>query len=135
MNGAGAVGAATTEPAEVIPGGDAVIDFVMDVVVAGGRPLPASAVACMTCPASMSDVCAARGIWDEVTGAVIEATVGRLVNVRCCGNGIVGGEIEDIGGSIGPVIRVGSALGDWRIVPFIVAGRAADSTAEWSIKL
>ncbi|HSL04591.1 MAG TPA: hypothetical protein VK901_13775 [Nitrospiraceae bacterium] len=131
MNGEGAVGAATTESIEGIPGGGAVIDFVMGVVVAGGMPLPASAVVCMTCPASMFDVCAARGIWDEVTGAVIEATVGRLVNVRCCGNGIVSGEIEDMGGPIGLVIRVGSALGDWRIVPCVGAGGAADSTAEW----
>ena len=71
MNGEGTVGAATTALVEIIPGRGAAIDFVMGIIV---------------------------------VGAVIEAMAGCLVNVRRCGNGIngiVGGEIKDMGGSIG----------------------------------
>jgi hypothetical protein len=44
--------------------------------------LSALDVACVTCPAAMPDVDAARGIWDEAAEAGIEETAGRLVNVR-----------------------------------------------------
>ena len=58
------------------------MDFVMGAVPVGVVPLVGSAVVCMTCPAAPSDVSAARGVRDEVAGAVIEAMAGRLVNVR-----------------------------------------------------
>ena len=82
MNGEGAVGAAAAEPVEVIPGRGAAIDFVMGAVAVGVVPLAVSAVVCVTCPAATPDVRAARGVWDEVAGAVIEAMAGCLVNVR-----------------------------------------------------
>jgi hypothetical protein len=81
-NGEGTVGATAAEPVEVIPGSGAAIDFVMGAVAVGVVPLVGSAVVCVTCPAAMPDVTAARGTWDEVAGAVIEAMAGRLVNVR-----------------------------------------------------
>ena len=81
-NGEGAVGATAAEPVEVIPGSGAAIDFVMGAVAVGVVPLVGSAVVCVTCPAATPDVTAARGTWDEVAGAVIEAMAGRLVNVR-----------------------------------------------------
>ena len=81
-NGGGAVGATEAEPVEVIPGRGAAIDFVMGAVAVGIVPLVGSAVVCVTCPAATPDVTAARGVWDEVAGAVIEAMAGRLANVR-----------------------------------------------------
>jgi hypothetical protein len=81
-NGEGAVGATAAEPIEVIPERGAAIDFVMGAVAVGVVPLVGSAVVCVTCPAATSDVSAARGVLDEVAGAVIEAMAGRLVNVR-----------------------------------------------------
>ena len=77
-----AVGATATEPVEDTPGRGAAIDFVMGAVAVGVVPLVGSAVVCVTCPAATSDVSAARGVWDEVAGTVIEAMAGRLVNVR-----------------------------------------------------
>jgi hypothetical protein len=53
----------------------------------------------------------------EAAGAVVEAMAGRLVNVRLCVNGMVGRETEVLGGPIGLVMRVGSELGGWSIVP------------------
>lgn len=81
-NGEGAIGATAAEPVEVIPGRGTAIDFVMGAVAIGVVPLVGSAVVCMTCPAATPDVSAARGVWDEVAGAVIEAMVGRLLKVR-----------------------------------------------------
>jgi len=80
--GEGAVGATAAEPVAVISGRGAAIDFVMGAVAVGVVPLVGSAVVCMTCPAATSDVSAARGVLDEVAGAVIEAMARRLVNVR-----------------------------------------------------
>ena len=81
-SGEGAVGATAAEPVEVIPGRGAAIDFVMGVVAVGVVPLLVSTVACVTCPAATPDVTAARGVWDEVSGAVAEAMAGCLANVR-----------------------------------------------------
>jgi hypothetical protein len=81
-NGEGAVGATAAEPVEVNPGRGAAIDFVMGAVAVGVVPLVGSAVVCMTCPAATPDLSVARGVWDEVVGAVIEAMAGRLVNGR-----------------------------------------------------
>ena len=116
-NEEGAVGATATEPVEVTPGRGAAIDFVEGAVAVGVVPLLVSAAVCVTCPAATPDVTAARGVWDEVAGAVIEATAGRLANVRRCVNGMVGRETDALGGPIGLVMRVGSALGGWNIVP------------------
>ncbi|RPH79815.1 MAG: hypothetical protein EHM80_06885 [Nitrospiraceae bacterium] len=82
MNGEEAVGAATTEPVEVISEGGAAIELAMEGVVVGGVPFSASEVARVAWPAAISDVDTARDIWEEVAGAVIEAMAGRLVNVR-----------------------------------------------------
>ena len=57
-------------------------DFVMGAVAVGVVLLAVSAVVCVTCPAATPDVGAARSVWDEVAGAVVEAMAGRLVNVR-----------------------------------------------------
>ena len=65
----------------------------------------------------MPDADAAGGVWDEVAGAVIVAMAGRLVNVRCCSGGMVGTETEFFDGSVWFVMRAGSGLGGWRIVP------------------
>jgi hypothetical protein len=54
----------------------------MGAVVVGVVPLVGSAVVCVTCPAAVPDVSAARSVWAEVAGAVVEVMVGRLVNVR-----------------------------------------------------
>ena len=80
--GEGAVGATAAEPVEVITGSGAPIDFVAGAVAVGVVPLLVSTVACVTCPAATPNVTAARSVWDEVPGAVIEATAGRLANVR-----------------------------------------------------
>lgn len=81
-NGEGAVGATAAEPVDITPGRGAAIDFVIGAVVVGVVPLVGSAVVCVTCPAAVPDVSAARSVWDEVAGAVVEAMAGRLVNVR-----------------------------------------------------
>jgi len=117
VNGEEVVGAATTGLVEVIPGGGAAIDFVTGVAAAGVVLLGVSAVVCVICPATTPDVITGVGVWDEVAGAVIEAMAGRLVNVRCCGDGMVGRETEFFGGSVWLVMRAGSGLGGWRIVP------------------
>lgn len=98
-NGEGEVGAAATEPVAVIPGRSAAVDLVMGAAAVGVVLLVLSAVVCVTCPAAMLDVTTALGGWDEVAGAVIEAMAGRLVNVRCCGDGMVVTETEFFGGS------------------------------------
>ncbi|MCI0426488.1 MAG: hypothetical protein L0Z46_00565 [Nitrospiraceae bacterium] len=54
----------------------------MGAVAVGVVPLAVSAVVCVTCLAATPDVRAARGVWDEVAGAVIEAMAGCLVNIR-----------------------------------------------------
>lgn len=82
MNGEGPVGAATTEPVEVIPEGGAAIECVRDSVVAGGVPFSASEVVRVAWLAAISDVGTVRNIWEEVSGVDIEAMAGRLVNVR-----------------------------------------------------
>ena len=81
-NGEEAVGATAAEPVEITPGRGAAIDFVTGAVAVGVVPLLVSAVVCVTCPAATPDATAARGVWDEVAGAVIEAMAGRLANVR-----------------------------------------------------
>jgi hypothetical protein len=81
-NGEGAVGATAAEPVEVTPGRGVAVDFVTGAVAVGVVPLLVSAVVCVTCPAATPDVSAARCVWDEVAGAVVEAMAGRLVNVR-----------------------------------------------------
>ena len=81
-NGERAVGATAAEPVDVTPGRGAAIDFVMGAVVVGVVPLVGSAVVCVTCPAAVPDVSAARSVWAEVAGAVVEVIAGRLVNVR-----------------------------------------------------
>jgi len=55
----------------------------MGAVAVGVVPLVGgSAVVCVTCPAAVPDVSAARSVWAEVAGAVVEVMAGRLVNVR-----------------------------------------------------
>ena len=81
-NGEGAVGATATEPVEVTPGRGAAIDFVAGAVAVGVVPLLVSAVVCVICPAATPGDSAARSVWDELAGAVVEAMAGRLVNVR-----------------------------------------------------
>ena len=111
------LGAAVAAPVEVTPGRGVAVDFVTGAVAVGIVPLLISTVVCVTCPAATPDVMAARGVWDEVAGAVIEAMAGRLADVRGCVNGMVGRETDALGGPIGLVMRVGSALGGWSIVP------------------
>jgi hypothetical protein len=111
------LGAAVATPVEVTPGRGVAVDFVTDAVAVGIVPLLISTVVCVTCPAATPDATAARGVWDEVAGAVIEAMAGRLANVRGCVNGMVGRETDALGGPIRLVMRVGSALGGWSIVP------------------
>jgi len=48
---------------------------------------------------------------------------------------MVGREAEVLGGSVGSVMRVGSPLVGWSRVPCVLAGGAADSMADRSIKL
>ena len=81
-NEKGAVGATATEPVEVTPGRGAAIDFVAGAIAVGVVPLLVSAVVCVICPAATPDDSAARSVWDELAGAVVEAMAGRLVNVR-----------------------------------------------------
>ncbi len=54
----------------------------MGAVVVEVVALVGSAVVCVTCPAAVTDVSAARSVWAEVAGAVVEVMAGRLVNVR-----------------------------------------------------
>ena len=77
-----AVGATAAAPVEVTAGSGAPDDFVMGAVAVGVVFLTVSAVVCVTCPAATPDVGAARSVWDEAAGAVIEAMAGRLANVR-----------------------------------------------------
>ena len=81
-NGEEAVGAAAAEPVEATPGRGAAFDFVMGAVAVGIVLLAVSAVVCVTCPAATPDVGAARSVWDEAAGAVVDAMAGRLANVR-----------------------------------------------------
>jgi hypothetical protein len=81
-NGVEAVGATAAEPVEVTAGSGAPDDFVIGAVAVGVVLLAVSAVVCVTCPAATPDVGAARSVWDEVTGTVVEAMAGRLANVR-----------------------------------------------------
>ncbi len=81
-NGEEAVGATAAEPVEITAGSGAPDDFVMGAVAVGVVLLAVSAVVCVTCPAATPDVSAARSVWDEAAGAVVEAMAGRLVNVR-----------------------------------------------------
>jgi hypothetical protein len=81
-NGVEAVGATAAEPVEVTAGSGAPDDFVIGAVAVGVVLLAVSAVVCVTCPAARPDVGAARSVWDEVTGTVVEAMAGRLANVR-----------------------------------------------------
>ena len=80
-NGEEADGATAAEPVEATAGSGATDDFVMGAVGVGAMLLAVSAVVCVTCPAAIPDVTAARSVWDEVTGTVVEAMAGRLVNV------------------------------------------------------
>lgn len=61
-NGEGAFEATAAEAIEVIPGRGAAVDFVPGAVVVGIVPLVASAVICVTCPAELPDVGAARSV-------------------------------------------------------------------------
>lgn len=63
-------------------GSDAPDDFVMGAVGVRFVLLAESAVVCVTCPAGTLDGTAARSVWDEAVGAVVEAMAGRLGNVR-----------------------------------------------------
>jgi hypothetical protein len=81
-NGVEAVGATAAEPVEVTAGSGAPDDFVIGAVAVGVVLLAVSAVVCVTCPAATPDVGAARSVWDEVTGTVVEAMARRLANVR-----------------------------------------------------
>ena len=81
-NEEGAVGTTATEPVEVNIGSGAPVDFVAGAVAVGVVPLLVSAVVCVICPAATPDDSAARSVWDELAGAVVEAMAGRLVNVR-----------------------------------------------------
>ena len=78
----GEVGATAAAPVEATPERGVAVDFVTGAVAGGGVLLAVSAVVCATCPAAMPDVCAARSVWDEVGGAVVEAMARRLANVR-----------------------------------------------------
>ena len=78
----GAVGATAAEPVEVTAGSGAPDDFVIGAVAVGVVLLAVSAVVCVTCPAATPDVGAARSVWDEAAGAVVDAMAGRLANVR-----------------------------------------------------
>ena len=80
-NGKEAGGATAAEPVEVTAGSGAPDDFVMGAVGVGVVLLEVSAVVCVTCPAATLDGTAARSVWDEAAGAVVEAMAGRLVNV------------------------------------------------------
>ena len=80
-NGEAVVGAAAAEPVEATAGSGASDDFVMGAVGVGAMLLAVSAVVCVTCPAATPDGTAARSVWDEAAGAVVEAMAGRLVNV------------------------------------------------------
>ncbi|MGH7147776.1 MAG: hypothetical protein ACREIJ_07750 [Nitrospiraceae bacterium] len=102
--GAEPLPAEAAEPVEVTPGRGVVVDFVTGAVAGGVVLLAVSAVVCVTCPAATPDAGAARSVWDKVAGAVAEAMVGRLVNVRRCVNGMVGREPEFFGGPIGLVM-------------------------------
>jgi len=53
----------------------------MGAVAVGVVLLAVVAVVCVACPAAIPDVGAARSVWDEATGAVVEAMAGRLANV------------------------------------------------------
>ena len=75
-------GATVAAPVEVTFGRGVAVDFVAGAVAVRVVPLAVLAVVCVTCPAAMADVGAARSVWDEVSGAVVEAMAGRLVNVR-----------------------------------------------------
>jgi hypothetical protein len=81
-NGKEAGGATAAEPVEVTAGSGAPDDFVMGAVAVGVVLLAVSAVVCVTCPAATPDAGAARSVWDEAAGAVVEAMAGRLANVR-----------------------------------------------------
>ena len=80
-NGEAVVGVTAAEPVEATAGSGATDDFVMGAVGVGAMLLAVSAVVCVTCPAVIPDVSAARSVWDEAAGAVVEAMAGRLVNV------------------------------------------------------
>jgi len=69
-----------------------------------------SAVACAGCPSATPDAPAAEGVWDDDGGAVIEAMGGRLVNVRCCGEGIGVEGTDALYDSIGFVMCMDSVL-------------------------
>ena len=80
-NGEEVVGVTAAEPVEATAGSGATDDFVMGAVGVGAMLLAVLAVVCVTCPAATPDVTAARSVWDEAAGAVVEAMAGRLVNV------------------------------------------------------
>ena len=80
-NGEAVVGVTAAEPVEATAGSGATDDFVMGAVGVGAMLLAVSAVVCVACPAAIPDVSAARSVWDEAAGAVVEAMAGRLVNV------------------------------------------------------
>ena len=116
--GEGVIAATAAAPVEVATGsGCAAVDFVMGAVDVRGVFPAVSAVVCVTCWAAAPDVGAAGSVRDEVAGALAEVMAGRLVNVRRCVDGMAGSEPEVFGGSIGLVMRVGSALEGWRMVP------------------
>ena len=83
----------------------------MGAVVVGVVLLVVSAVVCEACPVVTPDVRAVLSVSAEVAGAVIEAMAGRLVNVRCCGDGTVVGETDGLCGSVEFVRCEGSVLG------------------------
>ncbi|MEP6933706.1 MAG: hypothetical protein ABI988_07185 [Nitrospirota bacterium] len=110
--------ATAAAPVEAATGsGGAAVDFVMGAVDVKGVFPAVSAVVRVTCSATTPDAGEAVSVRDEVAGALAEAMVGCLVNVRCCVNGAAGSESGGFTGSIGLVMRVGSALGGWRMVP------------------
>jgi len=75
------VGATAAERVKVTTGSGVPDDFVMGAVAVGVVLLAVVAVVCVACPAAIPDVSAARSVWDEAAGAVVEAMAGRLVNV------------------------------------------------------
>jgi hypothetical protein len=81
-SGEGVIGATGAGLVEIIPARGVTADFVMGAGAVKGGRLLVSAVVCETCPDTMPCGSGPGSVWDEVGGAVIDATAGRLVKVR-----------------------------------------------------
>ena len=81
-SGEGVIGATGAAFVEMTPARGVTADFVMGAGAVKGVLLVVSPVVCGICPDTIPCGCGTGGVWDEVAGAVIEATAGRLVKVR-----------------------------------------------------